>query len=364
MAPPQPPNEWPANRPSAGQPGQQPSPAPATGRRRFGPAAILAALAAGIIAVAVAVVMLTASPSDRDSAGRPGGSQSASGSGPSAQPSDSQPAPSTQGLGSASPDPSAAASAAASRPNCAPDPSRCGFPDETNTGVPAGTKLTVVTGDLTITRRGEVIEGKDIRGCVTIKARDVTIRRSRISCKDFYVIGSFSENYTGGGLLVEDVEINCLRTGGTGIGYYGFTARRVHIHDCENGFDIDSGASVLDSYVHSPYEGGSDHTDGIQLAGGSRITIRHNTIFNPGGTSAIISHPTENSDVLVSGNLLAGGAYTLYCPEESSSRYRVVGNRFSTLFSAKGGAYGPWVYCDRVAQATSNVWDRTLKPVG
>lgn len=250
---------------------------------------------------------------------------------------------------------------AADAVNCAATPSSCGFPDATNTGVPPGTALQTVDGGLTVTEAGTVIEGKDIRGCVAVEAPDVTIRRSKVTCTDFTAITSWRESYSGGGLLVEDVEIDCQHTNGTGVGSYGLVARRLNIHGCENGFDIDDSVTVEDSYIHDLYEGSSGHADGIQLAGGAHITIQHNTIFSPGGTSAIISHPDRNSDVLVAGNLLAGGAYTLYCPEHTSADFRVIANRFSARFYDKGGAYGPWVYCEKVAEARDNVWDSDLR---
>jgi len=284
-----------------------------------------------------------------------------------------EPAPSGSAAPSASPSASASASHSAApsarangpvdphRPNCAPHPSGCGFPDGSNTGVPAGTKLTVVNGDMKISQAGAVIDGKDIRGCVDIEAPKVTIRRSKIACANFYVVASFSERYSGGGAVLQDVEIDCLKSAGTGIGYYGLTATRVNIHGCENGFDIDNTMTVQDSYIHDLNETATAHTDGIQLAGGAHITITHNTIFNPGGTSAVISHPSANSDVLVSSNLLAGGAYTLYCPRDSSTNFRVINNRFSTMFSPKSGAYGPWTDCEKAAVVTGNVWDANLQ---
>ena len=246
---------------------------------------------------------------------------------------------------------------------CSSTPSACGYPDATNTGVPPGTTLTVVDGDLTVRKAGAVIEGKDIRGCVIIKASNVTIRRSKVTCTFGYGIGSFPEEYSGGGLVVEDVEVDCANSGATAIGYYGLTGRRLNLHGCENGFDIDYDVTVVDSYLHDMRQTETGHTDGIQLAGGSNIVIRHNTIFNPGGTSAIISHPNANADVMIEANLLGGGAYTLYCPRDSSTNFRVINNRFSTMFSAKGGAFGPWDSCEKVAENRGNVWDSTLAPV-
>jgi hypothetical protein len=248
---------------------------------------------------------------------------------------------------------------------CASGPSRCGYPDAGSTGVPAGTALTVMSGDQKITTAGTVLERKDIRGCVTILAPNVTIRKSKISCGGFYGIWSYGKNYSGGGLLIEDVEVDCKNTNATAIASYGLVARRLNIHGCENGFAIDNNVTVENSFIHDFFIGAAGHTDGIQLAGGAKIVIRHNTILNQGdgGTSAIISNETGMSDVLVTGNLMAGGAYTLYCPKTSSSNYRVIDNRVSRIYKPKGGEYGPWVYCQSAAEVSGNVWDNDLQPL-
>jgi hypothetical protein len=250
------------------------------------------------------------------------------------------------------------------QPGCSSHPSACGYPDATNTGVPSGLALTVVSGDVELSTPGQVLEGKDIRGCVVVKAPHVTIRRSKVTCTFGYAIGSYPEEYSGGGLLIEDVEVDCANSPTTAIGYYGLIGRRLNLHGCENGFDIDNDVTVVDSYIHDMRPTEDGHTDGIQLAGGSNIVIRHNTIFNPGGTSAIISHPSANSNVTIEANLLGGGAYTLYCPRDSSTNFRVLNNRFSTIFSPKGGDFGPWEECEKVAENRGNVWDSTLAPVG
>jgi hypothetical protein len=251
------------------------------------------------------------------------------------------------------------------RANCAPRPSTCGLPDASNTGVPPGTRLTVVNGEFYATKPGQVVDSMEIHGCITIRAVNVTIRRTKVQCAGYYGIGSLRGEYTGGGATIEDSEIDCLNHNATGIGSYGFTARRLNIHNCENGFDIDNNVTVADTYVHDLFTGGAAHADDIQLAGGANITISHNTLLSqtPGGNSSIQSNPTLNSNVLVSNNLMAGGTYTLYCPNTSSSNYRVVGNRFSTLYSPKSGEYGPWLDCDKVAENTGTLWDNSLQPV-
>ena len=51
-----------------------------------------------------------------------------------------------------------------------------GRPTAANTGVPAGTTLTRLSGNLNVTTDGTVIENKDIYGTVQIRARNVVIR--------------------------------------------------------------------------------------------------------------------------------------------------------------------------------------------
>ena len=101
-----------------------------------------------------------------------------------------------------------------------------------------------MNGDLTVSQAGAVVDGKDVHGCVNVKAPHVTVRRSKITCTGFFGVASLAEWYKGGGLTVEDTEISCGNTNGTGIGSYGVVARRVNIHNCENGFDVDTSVTV------------------------------------------------------------------------------------------------------------------------
>ncbi|HKE66051.1 MAG TPA: hypothetical protein VKB59_15550 [Micromonosporaceae bacterium] len=310
---------------------------------------------------------------------QPNGSLASSTHGPQVATQGSQAAsPSTSSKPSASSSASAKPSASAGKPqpeppvtgttipdrtNCAPNPSACGMPDAGNTGVPAGTKLTTVNGSMTITKAGAVVQNKDVHGCINVEAPNVTIRDTKISCTDYYGISSFTSSYKGGGLLIEDVEIDCMDHNSTGVGSYGVTARRLNIHGCENGFDVDSDVTVVDSYIHDLYEGATGHADGVQLSIGINVTVQHNTIFNPNGTSAMISNGSDIENVLVANNLLSGGAYTLYCPSGGSTNYRVIGNRFSKLYGPNGGEYGAMNDCDNVAVRSDNLWDNNLSPV-
>jgi len=242
------------------------------------------------------------------------------------------------------------------------------WPDATNTGVPPSTRLTPIDGDLTIDTPNTVVDAKEIRGCVMVRAPGVVIRRSRVSCAGFITIASFGGAYTGTGLLVEDTEIDCRGTSGTAVGDTNITVRRANIHGCENGFDVDGTVTIEDSYIHDLFNSDEAHTDGIQITPlGHDVTIRHNTIYSNSGTSAIITPRISAgiaSDILVENNLLAGGAFTLYCPQDGSGiNYRVIDNHFSTVFFPTVGAFGPWTDCHDEAEVRGNVYHETGQPV-
>jgi hypothetical protein len=57
-------------------------------------------------------------------------------------------------------------------------------------------------------------------------------------------------------------------------------------------------------------------------------------------------------NVLIQGNLLAGGGYTLYCEQDATGvNYRVLDNAFSGRFSQKVGFYGTSTDCADETQA-------------
>ena len=248
-------------------------------------------------------------------------------------------------------------------------PSPSGFPDASNTGVPAGTALTVMTGDLSITTPNTVLDGKDIRGCVVIHATGVVIKNSRISCTGFYVILSSTD----ASLTIQDSEIDCQLTRRDALADTNITAVRLNIHGCQHGVDMDRTVSLTDSYIHDLENDPVSHTDGVFLSEVARdLTIRHNTIFSRSpsgedGTAAIISPSVSvgiATNVLVENNLLGGGAYTLYCEQAGPGvNFRVLNNRFTQRWEPTVGAYAPWTDCQDEAQVTGNVYAESGLPV-
>ena len=257
------------------------------------------------------------------------------------------------------------------------------FPNAGCTGVPPGTTLTAVDGDLVVTTDGEVVSGKNVNGCIVVKAVGVTVENSKAQC---VAMEDRARDPANPRLTVQDVEIDCRNGAGsggnTGIGDHNFNVYRVNIHNCENGFDADSDITITDSYIHDLFTlpdsaPNQPHMDGLQSAFGSNLVIDHNTIYgfdtgcqypNNGscnGTSALIMGNNANgpsSNTTISNNLLAGGAYTLYCPSKSTANFRVVGNHFSTVYSPNVGEYGSSTNCGGVIQS-GNVYHESGAPL-
>lgn len=236
-------------------------------------------------------------------------------------------------------------------------PSACGWPDETNTGVRPGTTLTVRNGDLTINQQGAVISNMDIRGCVVVAARDVTIRNSRITCDSWRAIivktgrpqPPNTDPYEDAlaNLLVEDVEIVMGSFNMKGIAFWGYTARRVHFHGGADCATFGRNVVIEDSFCDIPAGGPADgpHYDGFEDAGGNNVVIRHNTIRVPYGQTSPIN-ADDSTNIRIVNNLVAGGGYAIYCPSRGGGTLlEFSGNVISKRYFSKGGFWGPVTGC-------------------
>jgi hypothetical protein len=251
--------------------------------------------------------------------------------------------------GTTIPDPGPASATAAS-----------GFPDASNTGVPAGTSLTK-SGSVTVTRNGAVIDALDVNGSIQVQADNVTIKRTRVSNPRGMAI-YLAEGHTG--LVIEDVELDGSGNGdGTSaVGYANFTMRRVHIHDFGEGPAANGNVLIEDSYMHDfgNYISQGAHQDGIQMEWGDNMTIRHNTILMnvDGANAAVWVSGNSHSNVTISNNLLAGATYTIGLGNQATA----VNNKISTRFYPKGGYYGPFTYAEGSSTRTGNVFYESGNP--
>jgi hypothetical protein len=250
-----------------------------------------------------------------------------------------------------------------------PDPTRA-LPNASNTGVPPGTTLSP-SGSMTISTAGTVVDARDIKGCVTVNAPNVTIRNSRVTCDGSGAIWSRST-----GLTVEDSTVQCgNKVGQTAITPANYTVRRVDASRCENILWAGGNVLIEDSYIHDPIPcciPGDPHTDSVQVpAGGNNITIRHNRIYggylsqSNFGNSAITTGASPgagNTNLTITNNLLAGGGFTVYCPDVSSS-FTFTNNRFSRVLVDTVGGFGPMYRTCDDDYDPSNVYHETGKPV-
>lgn len=264
--------------------------------------------------------------------------------------------------------------------NCVSQPSKCGYPDASNTGWQhTGVTLTVDNTDpFYITVPGTVVDSKDIRGCVFVMAENVTIKRSKITCGNQPMIKTYEPDGHGGltdlaaGLLIEDVEFDGQGDpDSTGIAFNHYTVRRSNFHNIGSAVKLGTNDVLQDNYVHDIASTMSSHNGGFPSDGGSGVTITHNTILmNSTNGYAIalynwIPAGTVVSDVTVTNNLLAGGNYVLYCgaPGHVTPNLQFTNNRFSKIFYDNGGFYGSSANCSDAANWANNFWDDSLAAV-
>ena len=243
-----------------------------------------------------------------------------------------------------------------------PAPVVCGMvkPGPTNTGVPKGTKLTP-SGSITVKQDGQIVEGLDIAGTITVLANDVTIRKVHIKTGDYYPIRYFDNDNTG--LVVEDSEIEGTSGNVTSsIAFAHYTARRLDIHGGADGLKADEDVLIEGCYIHDLSNGPGEHNDGVQSTGGKGVTIRGN--FISGASNACVQTGDEHAateDLTVECNWLSGGGYTLNIRGVGATRprgTRIVNNRFTRDYG-----YGPWTIDDPSPVVTGNVYDDNDAPI-
>lgn len=278
---------------------------------------------------------------------------------------------------------------------CMANPSSCGYPDVENTGVRPGVSLSRVSGDVHLTRDGEVYENKLVRGSIWVEAKNVTIRNVKlIDTDDYYAIRILPFGASDQHATIDHVEIDLDGkmgdpSGGDlkGIAFNGYHASHVFFHNGSDCAHMGRNVVIEDSLCTDGPDANGDgwpdqrdfcrgarqHFDGFQSDGGGNITIRHNTVRNPcDQTSAILmsSNTDPISNVRIVNNLLTGGGYTLYCAGDGDqSRMTdetVTGNRFARTWFPRGGYYGPVAYCGAGLADVygNNVWDVGGRSIG
>jgi hypothetical protein len=237
-------------------------------------------------------------------------------------------------------------------------PVSTGFPDASNTGVPAGVALTS-TGSMTVTTAGAVIDAKLVTGTITIAAPNVVIERTK-----FVGTGqSYAVYVQSGSVTVQDCDVSGDYTGAA-IAFDNWTMLRCDLHSLTNdGVKLGNHVLLQDTWMHNWATGPGAHADGGQVQNGiSGTVVRHNSIDLPGANSALFIAPdlgpSSSGPLTIENNLLGGGGYTLFDVDGNSGQYyigniSITGNRF-----LRDSTWGP-VRNNVPVTWQKNVWNDT-----
>lgn len=253
-------------------------------------------------------------------------------------------------------------------PSVSPTPERR-WPDETSTGVPDGVELRE-SGSVVVTQDGTVIDGLHIRGELTISANDVVVRNTIVESNTNLYPVVITEGVTGA--LLENIEVDNLDGAGINVYFRGGsgTLRGSNLQAGVDGVRIEADDVVVeDNYIHHLHRQPDGHHDAVQIRRGDNVIIRgnnlqaYNPITNDPMNSALqigsLLGDDQISDLLVEGNLMNGGTYSVSGGgrgEVDSAVYRE--NRFGRDYM-----YGTHAGLENSIWEPSNVWDDTGEPV-
>jgi hypothetical protein len=251
-----------------------------------------------------------------------------------------------------------------------------GFPQPANTGVLPGVVLAVVSGDQTFGTSGQVVEGKDFHGFVTVTGKNVTFRNCVFRGRAATGNAALLDAEKAAGTVIEDSEFAPASPSATidDIWAAHATILRANIHGGVDGAKAGTGTVIQDSWIHDmswfahdPNQGGGEtHNDGVQsFPGESNVTLRHNTIDMSTTKDANAAWQSSARDSRAENNLLDGGGCTLNFDHNAVggplTGISLVGNRFG-----RHSAFQCPILLSTqttLAQNLGNVWTDTGGPI-
>ena len=202
------------------------------------------------------------------------------------------------------------------------------WPSSTSTG--ASGNLTPVSGDITLSKNGQVYQNKRVKGTIAVTACDVTLRNVEVDSgepftgddtPDLFAIW-LQESATCGVTLdhvttLTDSAPNVYVTTSVRVARGGpVTITDSKLIGAQLGILGMSAGTIRGNYIELGRNMRGDHNDAIQGDGASNLVIDHNTLLNANDQTSALALYTEygnNNDITVSNNLMAGGGYTCYC---------------------------------------------------
>jgi hypothetical protein len=224
-----------------------------------------------------------------------------------------------------------ASSAALESKECFATPGKCGFPDPAfgNVGVPAGTKMVEVKGNVEADEEGVTLKDLNVRGTIVVSANKVTIEDSRVanihanSCGPEVPCGNsdikINEGVTGTVLKSDELTVEpdttvqgAIRNLGSGT-----IAEKIYTHGTDGSWSGTAG-SIDDSYFLASHTISREHVENIYDFGNGateKLIVHHDTIFNHFAQTANIFLERDKGykgESTVTDNLMAGGSYSIY----------------------------------------------------
>lgn len=257
-----------------------------------------------------------------------------------------------------------------------------GFPTSTTTGVPKGTPMKTVPGQvssgpgwawntsggyLEVSGNGATLTGLKVNGNIDVSANNVTINHVKVNCGGDGSMGISLRHTTG--TTIENSNINGLNTTSNRLmvgvkDIYGdATATTVENNSfTKTATDVQIyTGTIQNNYMaeHGMITG--DHINGVTTNGDDQpLLIQHNTILNNyGQTDAVglFQDFSDVSNVTINDNFLAGGGYTIYGGTGAygpTSAIVITNNTISTMYYPHGGYYGPATAYNPAG--TGNTW--------
>lgn len=248
------------------------------------------------------------------------------------------------------------------------------WPNESNTGIPAGTSLTTYTGPCTITADDTVIDSKTVNCDVVVQASNLLIKNSQVNG----VVYSGEDVNSGYSFTLQDSNLDAtpgFSGDATGVGETNFTVLRSEITGGRRLGHCWDTCLVMDSYFHGldTDETGTAHQSGFRM--GRNTTLIHNTFWcdSPevppdGGCSADLTGYGDFATVeynLIQNNRFhwseSGGycAYGGYSPGNNfpnSNHVRFIDNVFDAGPNNLCGAFGPITFFVNPNELATNEW--------
>jgi hypothetical protein len=198
-----------------------------------------------------------------------------------------------------------------------------GYPGSNNTGVPVGKRLPSRDREVVIYEDGAIMENIEVTGQITIRADDVTIRKSDVS--GFVYLDTDDPSSPTWYVTIEDSEINSGTNERAAVSLGQFTLLRANMRGGHIGALCGGDCIVTDSWLHDQYLPPNDdwHLGGFLSNGGSDILLEHNTIscdpanngFGGGctGDLNLIADFAAIENITINDNFLKANADAGYC---------------------------------------------------